>query len=133
MVALSSVSQTIQKIAPGKSSPKDGKAKAKKDKKDAKPGEPAKSPSAEQASAAAPVVLEPIATVRALYAAQLLPPQRSPQILALRLIVSPFRFEYNASDPDELSFKVGDLVSVIAMDDKDWWEGGRFQDHYVAP
>lgn len=32
-------------------------------------------------------------------------------------------FDYTAENPDELSLKVGDIVSVSKMDEEGWWEG----------
>ena len=32
-------------------------------------------------------------------------------------------FDYDAQDDDELSLKVGDIISVLREEEKGWWEG----------
>ncbi|XP_078619328.1 intersectin-1-like isoform X19 [Branchiostoma floridae x Branchiostoma japonicum] len=48
-------------------------------------------------------------------------------------------YDYNAGQDDELSFKAGQTITVIAKEDADWWKGtvegrtGLFPSNYVRP
>jgi len=33
------------------------------------------------------------------------------------------KFDFNGQDPDELSFKAGDILYVTRKGEDDWWEG----------
>jgi len=63
-----------------------------------------------------------------------LPPAKSASV-SLRAI-----FDFNASDSTELSFKEGDIITLVKkFDDSDWWEGqlngkkGLFPGNFVEP
>ncbi|AAS50778.1 ABR008Cp [Eremothecium gossypii ATCC 10895] len=63
-----------------------------------------------------------------------LPEQPQPQIVRRVKAI----FDLNASEPDELSFKKGDVITVIEQVYKDWWRGllrgkvGIFPVNYVG-
>ncbi|CAD6193608.1 unnamed protein product [Caenorhabditis auriculariae] len=42
-------------------------------------------------------------------------------------------FDYEASQPDELSFKVGDIIVVAEKSDVEWWSGNKIQDVGATP
>ncbi|KAL5967727.1 Clas E vacuolar protein-sorting machinery protein HSE1 [Taenia solium] len=49
------------------------------------------------------------------------------------------RFDFNASEPEELSFHRGDVIEVLGQEDENWWRGrisstgstGLFPANYV--
>ncbi|KAJ1560134.1 Unconventional myosin-If, partial [Cladochytrium tenue] len=43
------------------------------------------------------------------------PPKKLPQCRAL--------YDYEATEADELSFKAGDLITIVSKDDEGWWTG----------
>ncbi|KAJ3156727.1 Unconventional myosin-Ie, partial [Irineochytrium annulatum] len=43
------------------------------------------------------------------------PPKKLPQCKAL--------YDYDATEADELSFKVGDIITIVSKDDEGWWTG----------
>jgi len=42
-------------------------------------------------------------------------------------------FEYNASQEDELTLAVGDIVKIIDQSDDGWWEGELNGKHGMFP
>ena len=48
------------------------------------------------------------------------------------------KFNYDAQDDDELSLKVGDIISVLSEEEEGWWKGqladktGFFPSTFVA-
>ncbi|KAJ3119118.1 Unconventional myosin-Ie [Phlyctochytrium bullatum] len=59
------------------------------------------------------------------------PPKKLPQCKAL--------YDYEASEADELSFKAGDIITIVSKDDEGWWTGtfkgkkGLFPANYTEP
>ncbi|KAJ1568981.1 Unconventional myosin-Ie [Cladochytrium tenue] len=59
------------------------------------------------------------------------PPKKLPQCRAL--------YDYEATEADELSFKAGDLITIVSKDDEGWWTGsirgkkGLFPGNYTEP
>jgi len=48
------------------------------------------------------------------------------------------QFDYSGSSPEDLTFKAGDLITVIDRDDPNWWHGrldngqsGTFPSNFV--